>query len=282
MSGNGPLGSDSNPGFREDGLTSLAQHRPPGPLCGTRPSRAEVAHHATRVAHGLSSAMSWADTHRAVWALLGGDCFSAGVAAGMVKNVAISAYQLVKLYKMFAMAEYYESRHSHGFWDNVSSGMMFAKGIGSVGMMAASYFWPDFDKEAKQAFDERAVLFRTVAYAFEHPGEIFKSITAEQKGRYEEFVKYLGRRTLAGNYHAGVLFGGLLLDVLLILDGVTAIEQVATKVPGLLEMLPRLKELAPVLRNTRNGGAVEDAAKAVKRKDITVYDSLNPDLCCQS
>ena len=42
--------------------------------------------------------------------------------------------------------------------------------------------------------------------------------------RYEELVKYLGRRTLAGNYHAGVVFGGLLLDVLLILDGVTAIE----------------------------------------------------------
>ena len=73
-----------------------------------------------------------------------------------------------------------------------------------------------------------------------------------------------------------MVFGGLLLDVLLILDGVTAIEQVATKVPGLLEMLPRLKELAPVLRNTRGGGAAEDAAKAVPRKDIAVYDSLNP------
>ncbi len=119
------------------------------------------------------------------------------------------------------------------------------------------------------------MLFRTVAYAFEHPGEIFKSITAEQKSRYEEFVKYLGRRTLAGNYHAGVVFGGLLLDVLLIIDGVTAVEQIATKISGLLEMLPKLKELAPVLRNVR-GGAMADASKVVPRKDITVYDSLNP------
>ena len=41
-------------------------------------------------------------------------------------------------------------------------------------------------------------------------------------------------------------------------------------------MLPKLKELAPVLRNTRGGGVVADAAKAVPRKDITVYDSLHP------
>ncbi len=41
-------------------------------------------------------------------------------------------------------------------------------------------------------------------------------------------------------------------------------------------MLPKLKELAPVLRNTRGGGVVADAAKAVPRKDIAVYDSLNP------
>ena len=66
---------------------------------------------------------------------------------------------------------------------------------------------------------------------------------------------------------------GALLDRL---DGVTAVEQIATKIPGLLEMLPKLKELAPVLRNTRGGGVVADAAKAVPRKDITVYDSLHP------
>ena len=41
-------------------------------------------------------------------------------------------------------------------------------------------------------------------------------------------------------------------------------------------MLPKLKELAPVLRNTRGGGVVADASKAVPRKDIAVYDSLNP------
>ena len=51
------------------------------------------------------------------------------------------------------------------------------------------------------------------------------SRASPRSSRYEEFKKYLGRRTLAGNYHTGVVFGGLLLDVLLIIDGVTAIAQ---------------------------------------------------------
>jgi hypothetical protein len=58
-----------------------------------------------------------------------------------------------------------------------------------------------------------------------------------------------------------MLFGELLLDVLLIIDGVTAVAKLAAKVPGLLKMLPRLRELAGPLRSAlRKLGTSSEAA----------------------
>ena len=125
----------------------------------------------------------------------------------------------------------------------------------------------DIDSEAEKAFEDRQALFEAVAYAFERPGEVFDKITAEQLAKYEEFKRDMARHTLSGNFHAGMLFGELLLDLILIIDGATAIAKLGAKVAGLLRMAPRPKELAPALRRAlKTGGAVaEDAGKAVER-----------------
>ena len=75
------------------------------------------------------------------------------------------------------------------------------------------------------------------------------------------------RHTLSGDFHAGLLFGELLLDVLLIIDGATALAKLGAKVPGLLRMASRLEELAPALRGAlKTGGATaEDAGTAAER-----------------
>ena len=75
------------------------------------------------------------------------------------------------------------------------------------------------------------------------------------------------RHTLSGDFHAGLLFGELLLDVLLIIDGATALAKLGAKVPGLLRMASRLEELAPALRRAlKTGGAgAQDAGKAAER-----------------
>lgn len=54
-----------------------------------------------------------------------------------------------------------------------------------------------------------------------------------------------------------MLFGELLLDVLMVVDGGTAIYKLAAKIPTLLKMLRRLQQMAPAMR-----AAAKTSAKA--------------------
>jgi hypothetical protein len=76
-----------------------------------------------------------------------------------------------------------------------------------------------------------------------------KKIGDSQAKKYEAFKANLERHSMAGDFHAGDLFGELLLDVLMVIDGVAAIAKIVAKIPRLVELLPRLNELAPVLRD---------------------------------
>ena len=169
----------------------------------------------------------------------------------MAKNLAVSVHQLGDLLKMFAMAEYDESRRSGSFLKRLERSMMFGPMGASAGitMISLAHFWPGFDRAAKDARDQRDALLQMVAHAFEHPGEMLKTVSDSQAKKYQEFKASLERHSLAGDFHAGDLFGELLLDVLMVIDGVAAIAKIAAKIPRLLELLPRLNELAPALRD---------------------------------
>jgi hypothetical protein len=276
MTYDGPLGSNTNPGYCDGGTLARTLHLAPAPLCGSSPGPTQVKYHAMQAAQALLRAASSLDTRSAIGHLLGERCFTAGVAAGMAKALVVGVAELLKLFKTLALAEYHEERMRHGFWDRF--GRAFAQGgmpaaTAALGMEAASQFWPGFDRLASDAYAERQRLFEAVAYAFEHPGEVFSTITAHLKKNYEAFKQHRERNTLAGAFEAGMLFGELLLEVLLILDGVTAVAKIAAKIPGLLKLLPRLEELAPALR--RGLGEASRVAKQEARASQPVVRPRN-------
>lgn len=276
----GPVGTHTNQGVIDRGTSARTQSPQPGPV-GYLPSVADVEHYAAQAAHALSMATGWVDTRSAIGSFLGGQSFSAGVLAGMAKNLVTSVVELIKLFKTLALAEYYEAQHAQTFWQRMRHVVSFntpTSMVTGMSLALASTWWPNFDREAREAFEERETLFKTVEYAFEHPGEVFHNIADGQMKKYEQFRSYRARNTLAGEFQAGVLFGDLLLDVLLILDGVTAIARIATKIPGLLKLLPRLEELSPILRKAikSGGGALKDAGESAKKLSGKVYDVIHP------
>ena len=231
-----------------------------------------------QAAQKLRLATDGISLENAVGQFLGAHSFSAGVMAGMAKNLLVSAIELAKLFKMFAMAEYYESQHTQSFWDKLRSGI---NAIGKPGMhgtmLIANYVWPEFDREAEEAFQERSVLIATVAYVFEHPGEVLAKISAEQQTKWEKFKQYRDRQTLAGEFQAGMLLGELLMEIILLVDGVTALAKLAAKIPGLLRLLE--SQLQPVMRAAQKtlsmstGKVLREAPKPLTG---VVYDKINP------
>jgi len=93
----------------------------PGIICASQRSMTEIEQLAMQAAHQLRMATDGISLDNAVGQFIGGHSFSAGVMAGMTKNLVVSAIELAKLFKMFAMAEYYESRHAPSFWDRFKS-----------------------------------------------------------------------------------------------------------------------------------------------------------------
>jgi RHS repeat-associated protein len=260
----GPLGTNTNLVTCDKGTLALTHSPIQGALCATRPSPTQIEHYAMEAAHRLSKAADWFDTRKALVALFGEDSFALGVAAGMLKNLVTSITALDQMFWMFGLADYYDATHNGSIWARVRFEVLASVQPGKS-MMTAARFAPDFDAKAREAFEQRAVLFNTVNAAFENPGAVFDKITDEQKRKYEEFKAYKARHTLAGEFRAGMLFGELLFDVLMILDGITTIPKILAKIPGFLKMLPRLKELAPALRAAaKTGGKPADAARAAE------------------
>jgi hypothetical protein len=248
---NGPLGGPTN-----RGLGGAAGHhgrcqRIPGIATHDDPHHSTVLQHAAQAAHHLATAVGAIGTNSAIGGLLGRESFSAGVAFGMVRNLAVSVHQLGDLLKMFAMAEYDESQRGGSFLKRFERSMMLGPvgASANVTMMSLAHFWPGFDRAAEDARDQRDALIQLVGYAFEHPGEVLKTIGDSQAKKYEEFKADLERHSMAGDFHAGDLFGELLLDVLMVIDGVAAIAKIVAKIPRLVELLPKLNELAPALRD---------------------------------
>ncbi|MGN6529421.1 MAG: hypothetical protein ACTHL8_23760 [Burkholderiaceae bacterium] len=248
--GNGPLGGNTNPGISDGGTLARMLNLPPGTLSFSMPSWAEVENRARHAAHKLVNAVSTTDTSTAIGQLLGQQSFTAGIVYGMCANLAGSVWQLAKLFKTLALAEYWDTKHAGTFWERAAHSFSFGPMGPSMmdGLSAVASFWPGLDDQARRAHDDREALKQLVIYSFEHPGEVFGKIGATEKRKYEEFKAFLARHTMSGDFHAGALFGELLFDILLLIDGVTAIAKIAAKIPGLLRLLPELEELAPALR----------------------------------
>ncbi len=267
---NGPLGTPTHSTVIDRGTLSLNNNRPPGVLCASLPTEAEVRQYAAGLAHQLSSSLGGPAVQTALFSFLGNDSFSAGVVYGMTKNIVVSVYELGKLFKMLALAEYHDVRHAQTFWQRMAQSVKYGPAgvMLTVDLYSASLVWPQLDRMADEAAHQRDALVESIKYSFEHPGSVWTNVKDSTTKKYAEFKVLIGQRTLAGNFKAGVLFGEILLDVLLIVDGVTALARLATKIPELLKLLPTLRELAPALRT-----AVRDSADVAKAGDAAAADA---------
>jgi hypothetical protein len=162
MATNAPLGTSCNPGFIDRGTLALTLHRPPGPLCASRPTPTEIEHIARQATQRLLAATGWFDTRSAIGDLLGPQCFTAGVIAGMGKAIAVAVVELAGLVKTLALAEYYEAKHGN----NVGGALIALMPFGVLGLAAAEtmffvdHFWDGFDRQAKEAHEDRNALFQ--------------------------------------------------------------------------------------------------------------------------
>jgi hypothetical protein len=258
---NGPLGGLMNPGLRAQGAQFGSSHRSDGIGHHVDPHRSAIKQYAAQAAHRLATAMGAISTKTAIGGLLGHESFSAGVAFGMVASLASTVYELGNLFKMFSLAEYADSQHSGSFWMRIERSMLLGPpgAPANASLMSLAHFWPGFDRQAKEAHEQREALFSMISYAFEHPGEVLKTIGDAQSRKYQEFKADLARQTMKGDFHAGVLAGELLLDVLMVIDGVATIGKIAAKIPRLLELLPKLRELAPALRAAMESAEVRES-----------------------
>jgi hypothetical protein len=192
------------------------------PVFAGTPSLAEIQARALRAAKALSRAVGWNETNGMAAALLGRQCFTLGVVAGMGENLVETVVGAVGLVKTLALAEHWESKHARTFWESFRANTFFSAIPGGLGIVAsmelAGRFWPGFDQQAEKAFKEREALIEGISYAFKNPKEVLLKLTKAQEARFKEFMVYQGQHSLAGNYHAGVLFGELLFDLLMVID----------------------------------------------------------------
>jgi hypothetical protein len=259
---NGPLGTATHSTVIDRGTLALNNSRPPGVLGAGLPSEAEVRRYAAGLAHKLSGSIGGPAVQQALFAFLGDNSFSAGVVYGMTRNIVVSVYELGKLFKMLALAEYHDVRRAQSFWQRMANSARYGPLglVATADLYAASLVWPQMDKMAEDAAQQRDALVKAIEYGFEHPGSVWTNLKDSTVQKYKEFKALMGQRTLAGNFKAGMLFGEILLDVLLIIDGVTALARLATKIPELMKLLPTLRELAPALR-----GAVRESSEIASK-----------------
>lgn len=223
---------------------------------GGIPSLEQAKQHAMQAARAVAKAMGWNDANSTIAKFLGGDCFTAGVVIGMGENLAQAVVGAADLVKTLALAEYWESRHGHTFWDRFRGnlGLSALPGVGmgiAGGMDALSRFWPNFDRLAEAAFNERTALVEGLTYAFSHPKDVLLKLTQAQEAKFKQFAAYEAQRSLSGNFRAGVLFGELLLDLLMIIDLAAGLVALARLVPKLARYAEDLSALAREFRTVR-------------------------------
>ncbi|MGN6525985.1 MAG: hypothetical protein ACTHL8_06320, partial [Burkholderiaceae bacterium] len=248
----GPLGAGTRSNLMDGGTLALRNNRPPGVAGAHLSTKEEIEHYAKSVMHRLHDAVGSDAVQKALFAVLGEQSFTAGVAYGMTKGLVVGVWQLGLLFKTLAFAEYDDLKHGGTFWERMRRGSALTNPMGlvlSADMVVASFFWPKIDQMAREAAQERDALFEAVKQAILHPGQTLSKAWDGAVKKYREYQAFVGQRTLSGNFQAGELFGEVLLDVLLIADGVTALARLATRVPELLRMLPKLEEIAPALRD---------------------------------
>ena len=260
----GPLGQnpevqDLNAGTMIRGLSPL-----PGPvgvsLMTTHGSLTTAPAHTSGVdqlLQRLREASNGIDLQRVAVALLGPQCFSAGVIAGIGVDIIGSAADLLKLVGTLVLADLHDVRTGQVSWwrivdPTIASRLLVAKLAGIA-----------FEEELRKAAEERDALVGELTDALQDPQALFEGLAegvAEgYKKQWQDFNAHLNAGTLERRFRGGMVLGQVLVDVLGLLTGIVGVgragAKVATKLPRLVQYARSVK-LKPGIRGVpRSGGA---------------------------
>ncbi len=110
-----------------------------------------------------------------------------------------------------------------------------------------------------------------IVFAFGHPNDVLGSLAKAQEARYKQFMALMGKEMLSANYHAGVLFGELLLDLSMIIDLAAGLAKLVAKIPQLAEYASDLAKLAQECRTAarleRKAGELAEAGPRIPKSE---------------
>ena len=240
---------------------------------------AHARHHVAGLLTDLSMAFDAGRFRRALSALLGTEVFAFGFVMGMSHGVSSNAHEVLRLYRTFALADYYTSQHGEGFWDRFRHRFsVFAPETPLVAtdVLLSPSHWRLIDFEAQEAFYDRTAFLEAVRYAVHHPQEVFGTLAQALDERHQAFVEATRRRSLTGNLQAGIQFGELLVDVILAIDSGAGLPKLIQAVPRLAKTMPNFARLVRIIQTPAEatGGAARTAAAAFPPAGPK-YDLLN-------
>jgi hypothetical protein len=196
------------------------------------------------------------DLQRVTVALLGPQCFSAGVIAGIGDEILGNVVDLFKLCKTLTLADLHDIYTGQtSWWRNlVDPTIIYRKAVATLAGRL-------FAAELRQAAEERDALISELTEALQDPLAVLEGIADEvadgYKRNWEEFKAHMAAGTLEGRFRAGMIFGHVLVDILGFITGVVgaakAIAKLAAKLPRLIKYALKAN-LKPGMRKTPAGG----------------------------
>jgi hypothetical protein len=177
---------------------------------------------------------TWSSLQPIAFRLLGQYSFGLGVVYGIGENVVTSVVELLLLVKMLLLADLY---------DRAQQPVFSAASLNPVGLlqrMLAEVSMRTFSAQLTEAHRERVELIEELRYAMTHIGEVLGNIKEGYVAKWNRFETLVQERTFSSQFHAGRIFGEVLIEVVTIIGGGTAAVRAASKIPKLAK-LARLK-----------------------------------------
>lgn len=258
----GPVGVSGDPPDINDGTLSRVLSPRPGPHVneGSRPNEDEEDWSLSQLVLKLNKLRNSSDGRElekiAVY-LFGPQCFSIGVIAGIGLDLINTAVDLFKMVWMFVLADLHDLSAGEMTWRKYASPKtLFAEVVASI-----------YEEELREAAAERDALLKELGEAFKNPGETFENVSNDIVQGYandwQEYQRNMASLTLDGQYNAGKIFGGLLVDIIGLLTGVAGLGKSGAKLASKLPKLAsRAKKIGTIKKKTANGAGRSGVANA--------------------
>lgn len=207
------------------------------------------------------------EVQRIAVAVLGAQCFSAGVIAGIGVDVFNSAKELIKLVGIFVLADLHDLRTSDISW------WRYVNPLTAPELLSAKLAELLLHEELREAAVERDAIIKELSDVFQSPKAFFEGladgVADDYKKDWQEYNAHMNARTLEGRFHAGIIFGQLLVDILGLLTGIAGLAKagakVAAKLPRLLKYARSVRIKPGVQRMPRSGGGTGAVAEALPK-----------------